>query len=154
MEFIGIGLIAFGLLWAAAFGFAHFRAVAKARASGSWPSTFGRVVSSEVRVEESSDSDGRTTTWYNPVVTYTYTAAGKARQSSRIRFGNYRSGSRGKAEAMVAPYPAGSSPAVRYNPDNPDECVLETRGPSPLYLVMAIFGLIFVGFGLFWNSLG
>jgi hypothetical protein len=24
--------------------------------------------------------------------------------------------------------------------------------PGPIYLVMALFGLLFVGFGLFWDS--
>lgn len=153
MEFIGLGLIALGLIWTAGFGYAHFRAVGRAKASESWPSTLGRVVSCEVRVEESSDSDGNTTTWYNPVVTYAYTAGGKERQGSRLRFGNYRSGSRKKAEAAIAPYPAGAEPAVRYDPHNPDECVLETKRPGPIYLVMAVFGLLFVGFGLFWQSL-
>jgi hypothetical protein len=42
---------------------------------------------------------------------------------------------------------------VRYNPDRPEECVLETRKPGPIYLVMAAFGLLFVGFGLFWDKL-
>jgi hypothetical protein len=34
-------------------------------------------------------------------------------------------GTRGAAEAMLAPYPVGSTPPVRYNPENPEESVLE-----------------------------
>jgi hypothetical protein len=30
--------------------------------------------------------------------------------------------------------------------------VLETSKPGPLYLVMALFGLLFIGFALFWLS--
>lgn len=153
MEFVGIGLILLGLVWAAAFGYAHFRAVGKAKAAESWPSTIARVVSCEVVEEESSDRHGHTTTWYNPVVVYSYTAGGREHQGRRLRFGNYRSGSRKKAEAALAPYPAGSAPSVRYNPDKPEECVLETSKPGPIYLVMAVFGLLFVAFGLFWDSL-
>lgn len=154
MEFVGIGLILFGLLWAAAFGYAHFRAVGKAKAAESWPSAIGRVVSCQVVEEESTDREGHTTIWYDPVVTYSYSAGGRELQGRRLRFGNYRSSSRKKAEAALAPYPAGSAPAVRYNPQAPEECVLETRKPGPIYLVMAVFGLLFVGFGLFWDSFG
>jgi hypothetical protein len=73
-------------------------------------------------------------------------------QGSRLRFGNPRSASRKKADAAIAPYPPGTTPLVRYNPQDPKEAVLETKKPSPVYLIMAPFGLLFVGFGLFWNS--
>ena len=153
MEYVGVGLLLLGLLWAAAFGWAHLRAVNKAKAAESWPTAMGRVVSCEVIEEESSDRDGNSTTWYNPVVTYAYNAGGRELTGKRLRFGNYRSGSRKKAEAALAPYPVGGSPAVRYNPEKPEECVLETRKPGPLYLVMAVFGFLFIAFGLFWNAM-
>jgi hypothetical protein len=111
------------------------------------------VLSSEVVEEESTDREGGTTTWYNPVVTYAYSAGGGELTSRRLRFGNYRSASRKKAEAALAPYPVGSSPTVRYNPADPKECVLETRKPGPIYLVMALFGFLFIGFGIFWSSM-
>ena len=153
MEYVAVGLLLLGILWTAGFGYAHFRAAAKAKAAETWPTAVGRVVSCEVVEEESSDRDGGTTTWYNPDVTYAYTAGGRELTGRRLRFGNYRSGSRRKAEAALAPYPVGASPAVRYNPEKPDECVLETSKPGPIYLVMALFGLLFIGFGLFWGSL-
>ena len=153
MEYVGIGLLLIGLLWTAAFGYAHLRAVGKAKAAESWPSAAGRVVSCEVVEEESSDRDGGSTTWYNPVVTYAYKAGGRELTGRRLRFGNYRSGSRRKAEAALGPYPVGATPMVRYNPEKPEECVLETSRPGPIYLVMALFGLLFIGFGLFWNAL-
>jgi len=153
MEWVGFGLIVVGLVWAGGFAWAHFRAVGKAKAAESWPSAMGKVASCQVVEEESTNREGHTTTWYNPVVQYSYTAGGKEYQSSRLRFGNYRSGSRKKAEAMMARYSPGATPPVRYNPDRPEECVLETTRPGPIYLVMAVFGLLFVGMGLFWNSI-
>src|SRR5690349_2378769 len=150
MEYVGLGMLALGVLWVAGFGYAHFRAVGKAKAAESWPTAGGRVVSSEVVEEESRDRDGSTTTWYNPAVTYAYSAGGRELTGRRIRFGNYRFGSRKKAEAALAPYPAGASPIVRYNPESPEECVLETAKPGPIYLIMALFGFLFFGFGLFW----
>ena len=153
MEYVGLGLVLLGLVWTAGFAWAHVRAVARAKAAETWPAAPGRVVASEVVEEESSDRDGGTTTWYNPVVTYTYSACGRELTGRRLRFGNYRSGSRKKAEAALAPYPVGATPLVRYNPERPEDCVLETRKPGPLYLVMALFGLLFIGFGLMWGSL-
>jgi hypothetical protein len=153
MEYVGFGMLALGILWVAGFGWAHARAVGKARAAETWPTAVGRVVSSEVVEEESRDREGGTSTWYAPVVTYAYSAGGRELTGRRLRFGNYRSASRKKAEAALAPYPAGATPMVRYNPENPEECVLETRKPGPIYLVMALFGFLFIGFGLYWRSM-
>jgi hypothetical protein len=152
MNWVPAGLILIGLVWFAAFAWAHFRAVGKAKAAESWPTAMGEVLSCDIVEEESTDREGGTTTWYNPVVTYAYSVAGQDRQSSRLRFGNYRSGTRKKAEACLAPYTPGASTPVRYNPERPEECVLETRKPGALYLIMAVFGLLFVGMGLFWGS--
>jgi hypothetical protein len=153
MDYVGLGLLLVGLIWVAAFAFAHFRAVGKAKAAETWPTVAGSVVSCQVLEEESTDREGGTTTWYNPVVTYSYKGGGGELTGQRLRFGNYRSSSRKKAEAALAPYPVGSSPLVRYNPEKPDECVLETRKPGPIYLVMALFGFLFIGVGLFWGSI-
>ncbi|HEU0134413.1 MAG TPA: DUF3592 domain-containing protein [Allosphingosinicella sp.] len=152
MEYVGLGLLVLGILWVAGFGYAHFRAVGRAKASETWPTATGRVISSEVVEEESSDREGGTTTWYNPVVTYAYTAGGRELTGRRIRFGNYRFSTRAKAEAALAAYATGSSPPVRYDPEKPEECVLETKKPGPIYLVMALFGFLFVGFGAWWLS--
>ncbi|TFI57009.1 DUF3592 domain-containing protein [Sphingomonas parva] len=153
MEYIGIGMVVLGLVWIGGFAWAHFRAINKAKAAESWPSVPGRVISCEVREEESSDREGNTSTWYNPVVTYAYSTGGRELQGNRLRFGNPRSGSRRKAEEAILPYGVGTTPAVRYNPERPDECVLETRKPGPIYLVMAVFGLLFVAMGLFWDQM-
>ncbi|MGZ8286168.1 MAG: DUF3592 domain-containing protein [Allosphingosinicella sp.] len=152
MEYVGFGMLALGILWVAGFGFAHFRAVGKAKAAETWPTATGRVTSSEVIEEESRDREGGTSTWYNPVVSYSYSAAGRELTGRRLRFGNYRSASRKKAEAALAAYPAGASPTVRYDPRNPEECVLETAKPGPIYLIMALFGFLFIGFAIFWQS--
>ncbi|MBV9371549.1 MAG: DUF3592 domain-containing protein [Alphaproteobacteria bacterium] len=149
-----VGLILIGLVWFGALTWAHFRAVGKAKAAETWPTAQGRVAGCEVVVEESSDREGGTTTWYNPVVSYAYNVGGRDLTGNRLRFGNYRSASRRKAEACLTPYPVGGTIPVRYNPDRPEECVLETRRPGPIYLVMAVFGLLFVGMGIFWLAMG
>jgi len=138
------GLILIGLLWTGGFGWAHLRAVGKARASETWPTAVGTVHSAAVVEEESTDREGNTSTWYNPVVAYSYSAGGRQFESTRLRFGNYRRASRNKAEAMLAPYRAGGSAQVRYNPDGPEECVLETAKPGPIYAIMSAAGLIWI----------
>ena len=50
MESIGTLLLLFGLLWLGFFVFIHFRGVAKANASETWPTAMGRVTRSEVIV--------------------------------------------------------------------------------------------------------
>jgi hypothetical protein len=152
MELMGAAMIVFGLLWAGGFGFAHLRTVAKARAAESWPSALGRIAGVEVVEERSTRRRGHRRTWFRPLVRYSYSAGGLERRGSRLRFGDYRCSTRSKAEAMLAPYAVGSSAAVRYNPHKPDESVLETGKPRPIYLIMALFGLFFVAFGLFWIS--
>lgn len=148
MNMVAVAMILVGVLWVAGFAWVHMRAVGKARAAESWPTAPGRVVSCRVDVEESTDSDGNGSTWYNPVVTYGYTVGDRELQGTRLRFGNYRSASQKKAEAALAPYAVGSAPVVRYNPQKPEECVLETKKPGPLYLVMAAVGLVFVVVGI------
>jgi hypothetical protein len=148
MNMMAVALILIGLVWAGAFAWVHMRAVGKAKAAEAWPTVSGRVVSCRVDVEESSDNEGNVSTWYNPVVTYGYAVGDRALQGTRLRFGNYRSSSRKKAEAALAPYAEGTAPLVRYNPDKPEECVLETTKPGPLYLVMAAVGFIFIIVGI------
>jgi hypothetical protein len=146
MESLAPLLIALGVVWMAGFAFIHFRAAGKAKASETWPTTIGKILSSEVLVEESRDGEG--STWYNPVVAYSYSAGGRSLEGSRIRFANMRRGSRKKAEAVLASYRAGAPVTVRYNPEKPDEAVLETQKPGPLYLVLALGGLVFIAVGL------
>ena len=109
MNPVGLGRCRFGILWVLGFGYAHYRAAGKAKASETWPTAAGKMVACQVVVEESDDREGGTTTWYNPVVNYAYSVAGRELQGSRLRFGNVRSASRKKAEAALAPYPAGGT---------------------------------------------
>ena len=151
MEGVGLGLLLVGAAWSAGFAFAHFRAAGKAKAAESWPTAFGKILAAQVKVEESSNSDGDSTTWYNPVVEYAYTANGRELEGRTLRFGNPRSANRKKADAAIAPYAVGSSIPVRYNPEHPEESVLETRKPSPIYLIMAFFGLPFIAIESLWT---
>ena len=149
MNPFALGVIVFGLLWMLGFGYAHYRAASKARASESWPSAAGKLTRAQIVVEESNNSDGGTNTWYNPVVNYAYRVAGRELTGSRLRFGNVRSTSRKKAEAALAPYAEGSMISVRYNPEKPQECVLESRKPAATYLIFTIVGFPILTLGAY-----
>ena len=149
MNPVGLGVALFGILWVLGFGYAHYRAAGKAKASETWPTAAGTVVACQVVKEESEDRESGTTTWYNPVVNYSYSVAGRDLQGSRLRFGNVRSSSEKKAQASIAPYPAGGTISVRYNPDKPEECVLESRKPGPTYLLMAAVGIFVFALGAY-----
>lgn len=149
MNPVGLAITAFGILWLLGFGYAQYRAVSKAKASESWPTASGTVTDCRVVEEESTDREGGTTTWYNPVVHYSYSAAGRDLQGNRLRFGNVRSSNRKKAEEALAAYRAGAAISVRYNPEKPEECVLESRRPGPLYAIMAAGGLLILALGLY-----
>ena len=149
MNPVGLAVAAFGILWMLGFGYAHYRFASKAKASETWPTAQGKVLDCQVVVEESQDREGGATTWYNPVVTYAYSVAGRDLQGNRLRFGNARSSSRKKAEACLAPYSAGGTLSVRYNPEKPEECVLESRKPGPLYLIMAAIGIFIFALGAY-----
>ena len=149
MNPVGLGVALFGILWVLGFGYAHYRAAGKAKASETWPTAAGKMVACQVVVEESEDREGGATTWYNPVVNYSYSVAGRELQGSRLRFGNVRSSSQKKAEAALAAYPAGGTISVRYNPEKPEECVLESRKPGPTYLLMAAIGIFIFALGAY-----
>ena len=149
MEWLGLGLIMLGLLWIAGFIIAHHRAVARAAAAEGWPSVPGEVVASRIGAEESADSEGGTTTWYMPVLRYRYAVDGRELEGRRLRFGSVRTADLKRAEAWLAPYPAGARVEVRYDPADPAEAVLETRPPAAGYLWAASAGLAFAGLGLF-----
>lgn len=152
MDVIGLGLIVVGLAWFGGFGLAHSRATNKAKAAAAWPSAAGKILSTEVVVDESGSMGEDGTTWYNPVVNYSYDVAGTEFQGHRLRFGNPHCSNRKKAEAAIAPYTVGSPVTVHYNPEKPSDAVLETGKPSPIYLILALFGLPFVAFGLAWSQ--
>ncbi len=141
MNPIGLGVILFGLLWVLGFGFVHYRAASKARASESWPSAPGKLLRAEILVEQSSSSEGGTTTWYNPMVAYSYKVTGRELAGKRLRFGNVRSTIRKRAEETLAPYAAGRTVSVRYNPERPEDCVLESHKPAAAPLIMAVAGI-------------
>ncbi len=85
-----------------------------------WPATTGRILYSSV--VESSDSDDNTT--YTPVIQYSYRVNDQQHFGSVWRFGTSTTG-RPEAYETIASYRVGSTVPVFFNPDHPEEAVLE-----------------------------
>ncbi|TMJ18403.1 MAG: DUF3592 domain-containing protein [Alphaproteobacteria bacterium] len=112
-----------GALWSA---LAHSRARSRSQAAERWPTAAGRVTDIDIQLR--NGGAGRSHhSYYVPAIRYVYSVNGREREGRTIRFGMPATTTRGAAEAILAPYPVGSTPQVRYNPENPEESVLEHR---------------------------
>jgi hypothetical protein len=121
----------------------YFRSLAQLREAEGWPAIQGTVVESWVRRSETTDSDGSTTYHYYPEIHYRYQLIGSEYQGNRISFGLKRGLNRPAAEKVVAKYPVGANVMIYYQPDKPDNAILE-RSVSRAPLVMGI-GFILAG---------
>jgi hypothetical protein len=92
-----------------------------------------------------SDEDG-TTTSYSPRVVYTYSIAGQQYTSDQVVVGARRwHPSRARAEAKLA-YQTGQQVTVYYNPNKPDQAVLEAGATRGAWGMLAI-GIVFTILG-------
>jgi hypothetical protein len=83
---------------------------------------------------------------YSPSVVYQYTVNGQTYQGTRITYVGQGYDSPAKAQAALAPYPAGQPVNVSFNPVKPHESVL-VPGKTEGVLLMAV-GVIAVAAGL------
>jgi hypothetical protein len=122
------------------------RSKQKAKASLNWPTTTGVVTVAKVEVHTDYDDDDHTsTTSYEPVVQYTYTVNGQQFNGSKIAFGANRVGN-SQAQKMVGQYPVGNSVTVHYNPEKPEDAVLETKATGGT--AFTVIGIVFLAIGL------
>ena len=123
--------------------FIGIRSRRAAQASRAWPSTQGTVASSQVITSGSSRSR-----WYKAQVTYTFTVDGQNYTSDKVFFGDARSSSMAKEQRVVDRYKAGAPVEVFYNPQQPQEAVLERRtgGTTLVYLILGCVLLLIAGF--------
>lgn len=98
-----------------------------AKASESWSSTNGFIVSSRVKTDlgKSDDDEPR----YTASIIYKYTIDGIEYTSERVAFSSHTFLQKGKADRLVFRYPKGKKVKVYYDPKRLQEAVLE-RGRS------------------------
>jgi hypothetical protein len=114
----------------------------KAEASAVWPSTAGTVTESTIEETYTRDEDGHRETHFKPVVRYTYQVVGSSYTGNQIAFGGGSSSNYKSAQQTIAAYPVGAQVTVYYNPEKPEEAVLERRAASSK--VLLIVGIVFL----------
>ncbi len=113
----------------------------RARASRQWPLARGVIVSSRILREHSSPSNNAQVNrivgdhQYKPEIAFEYSVLGVKYISNKVSFGDYSSNSPRHAESVTARYPEGKAVNVFYNPDNPEDAVLENTGGFGVWLL-------------------
>ncbi|HTK84056.1 MAG TPA: DUF3592 domain-containing protein [Patescibacteria group bacterium] len=81
-------------------------------------------------------------TTYSAVITYRYSVNGQNYTSDRYWYAGSGSGSMAAAQNTVDKYPAGAQTTAYYNPDKPEEAVLDNSAPSTT--------IPYAGLGFMW----
>jgi len=117
--------------------------------SSRWAITEGQIILSKLGIVERTPGTSRK----NPVpiakIKYSYTVKGKSYTSSRRSFNDYGSDIRDQQQNIVDGYPVGKIVKVYFDPDNPQQAILEHRSPVLYYLVFG-GGVIFALIGYFF----
>jgi ABC-type glycerol-3-phosphate transport system permease component len=125
----------------------------KAEASQSWPGVQGMVTKTWIQKNETTDSEGLTSTTFQPRVSYEYSVGGQSYSGDRLAFGAGKAyGRYNKAEEVLASYPVNNSVMVYYDPQNPAEATLLQQAQGGLGMIIAgailVIIPILVGCGL------
>lgn len=159
-----VGLALFGLIFAAFGAFFIWMTVVspmrQSKAAQSWTKTECTIVKS--KVEFHSDDDG---TSYSPDIKYEFELAGQVIQGDRHSFARWSS-THQWAKEIVKKYRPGEIHPCFYNPDDPQESVLDRELNWPvgdlimtliisgifLLIGLAVAAFAILGFGLFNKS--
>lgn len=118
------------------------------RRAASWPSAQGRIVRSRLRAIDNRTPDGARSRGNVPDVQYVFSVGGVEYRGKRIGIGEIPADSPG-VEAALDLYRVGRTGPVYYNPDNPNEAVLERDPPaSPRTMYAIAAGVMLVGFAV------
>ncbi len=115
------------------------------RRASHWPSAPGRIVRSQLRRMKSTTDDSASTIGNLPDIEYVYTVNGVEHHGKRITIGEFKPDSP-EVQAALERYQVGRSGPVFYNPDKPQEAVLERDPPvRPLAMYGIAGGVMMVG---------
>ena len=137
--FMGIGASAFYQGW---------KTRTKAEDSELWPSVPGTIKKSTTKLESSRGGYGSApTTTYKAVVQYKYKVASRHYTNDKICIGGQLQLSfKKRAGAHCQNYPVGTAVDVYYDPNKPQDSVLETR--EEISRILQIVGGAFMFFGV------
>ncbi|MBF0190322.1 MAG: DUF3592 domain-containing protein [Magnetococcales bacterium] len=116
----------------------------RSMASQSWPVVEGTIVQSALVVDPGTWRGVVERLFHVTRVEYVYTSNYKNHRSGRIEFGlgDQRFLFREFAQRVVQRYPEGKQVQVAFNPEQPDESVLETTPSAGGSLIFMVFGII------------
>ena len=118
-----------------------------------WPSAQGRIVTSKIRTVTTKLADGSPSRGNAPDIEYVFSVDGVEHRGKRIGIGEIKPDSP-EVEAALERYEVGRTGPVYYNPEDPNEAVLERDAPaSPATMYTFAGGLMFVGLAVvtaFW----
>jgi hypothetical protein len=119
--------------------------VIKAGESNNWPTAAGKVITSNVKSGNKTNS-----TSYSAYVKYEYKVNDIIYTGYRVSYADYISVSKSHAQGIVDNYRTGSSVKVYYSSSNPNLCILEPGMKLQTFFLpasgLAIFMLGFFGF--------
>jgi hypothetical protein len=120
-------------------------ALDKARQTTTWPTVEGKIESSAVTQHQDNSNPDSSGTLYSANVRYSYAVNGRTYQSSTIWSGtHYSSSSSGEQQQIVARYPPGKAVPVYYDPEHPEEAVLEPGVFFTSYILYVAGWVVFV----------
>ncbi|HEX9558578.1 MAG TPA: DUF3592 domain-containing protein [Reyranella sp.] len=115
------------------------------RRTAQWPSAQGRIVRSGMRTVRRKQAGEATKVGNVPAVEYVFSVDGVEYSGHRIGVGDITASSP-QAEAVLERYRVGRTGPVFYNPDKPEEAVLERDPPARPAVVYGIAaGVMLVG---------
>ncbi len=112
------------------------------RESDNWVPATAQIVSGNISAQKGSKN-----TSYVVNIRYTYTVLGQIFEGGQFSFGSEGTGydTRNRAEKVIAQYPAGSQATIYYDPNNPQQAVLERKYDSTGATLAVILGVIGTG---------
>lgn len=116
--------------------------------SREWPEVDGVVLAAAMQEYAHLETEvGKAKHTYEPVVTYQYTVNGHPFTNHRISVGasrfNYRT-----AEKILKRYASGTAVHVHYNPQDPQESVLETMPAGNRWMLALSLFILAIGVGI------
>ncbi len=110
-----------------------------------WPSAQGRIVRSKTRTVETKEANDSPSRGNLPDIEYVFSVDGVEHRGKRIGIGEIKPDSP-EVEAALERYHVGRTGPVYYNPDKPEEAVLERDAPaSPATMYAVAAGVMVVG---------
>ena len=112
------------------------------RESENWVPVTAQIVSGNISARRGSKS-----TSYVLDIKYAYKVLGQSYENNQFSFGSEGTGydTRKKAEGILAKYPIGNQVTIYYDPNNPQQAVLERKYDSTGAILAVIVGILGIG---------